>query len=224
MRWREGSEVSCGFGNYRMVYFARAISVDQDDKKSGFKCRGKSKNERTCQMSPLCPSRSMLYPLPLCSLSQINGNINRILLSDSIEFGQLWAPGGDWREGGMGWGYIFPQLPTYGAFCIHSTKGHSSLQLGSGNHLLLAPLRPHSHGNRSALLVLVLSTTLSFPYILPAHFYTSPLLTFHKPSWLEHTICILLEPWMLQRGSLAGKSEEREIRKHKAGFVMDLIL
>lgn len=157
----EDSEVSSGFGNYQMVNFARAVSAEWGEKKSGFKCRVKPKNEGPCQMSPLCPSRSMLYPLPLCCLSQINGNINRIPLSDSTEFGQEWALGGGWREEGVGWGYIFPQFPLSGVGCIHSTKGHNSLQLGSGNHFLLAPLGPHSE-----MLDLVFSTTLCFLYIL----------------------------------------------------------
>lgn len=88
MKAAERPRRSSGFGNYQMVNFARAVSVEWGEKMSDFKCRVKSKNERTCQVSPLCPSRSMLYPLPLCSLSQINGNINRIPLSDSIEFDQ----------------------------------------------------------------------------------------------------------------------------------------
>ena len=73
---REASEVSSGFGNYQMVNLVKAVSVEWGVKKSVFKCRVKSKSERICQMSPLCLSRSTLYPSPLCSLSQIYSNIN----------------------------------------------------------------------------------------------------------------------------------------------------
>lgn len=161
---RGASEVISRFGNYQMMKLVSAVSVEWDEKKSGFKCRVKSKSEAMCQVSSLCPSRTILYPSPFCSLSQVLGNINRFPWLHWV-----WStvsPGRRLEGRRMRWGYIVPQFPPYRVCCTCSTKGHDSLQQGLDNHSLLPLLRPQS-GNSSALLVLRLFTTPVFLYILP---------------------------------------------------------
>ena len=68
---RGASKVFSRFGNYQMMKVASVVSVELDEKKSGLKCRVKSKSEGMCQVSPLCPSRSILYPSPFCSVPGI---------------------------------------------------------------------------------------------------------------------------------------------------------
>lgn len=80
------SEVSSRFGNYQMVKLARAVSVEWGKKKSGFKCRVKSKSEGLCQMSPCVPSdpHSTLHHSALCPRYKATSTDS----CDSIEFGQ----------------------------------------------------------------------------------------------------------------------------------------
>lgn len=120
------------------------------------------------------------------------------------------------------WGYIFTHLPPYGVCCIHSTIVHSLLQLGSGNHSLLPPLRPQS-GNSSALLVLGFSTTPCVS-LHPAHtFVNSPLL--NLPQIIQIRAHHLCSAGTLndEGGTLAGKSRKIEICKDKGGFVTGFI-
>lgn len=62
---RRASEVFSRFVNYQMMKSASAISVEWDKKKSGLKCRVKSKSEGMYQVSPLCPSRSIPFTVLL---------------------------------------------------------------------------------------------------------------------------------------------------------------
>lgn len=107
---RRASEVFSRFVNYQMMKSASAISVEWDKKKSGLKCRVKSKSEGMYQVSPLCPSRSILYPSPFCSLSQVLGNIDRFPWLHWVR--STVSPGRRLEGRRVRWSYIVPPVPS----------------------------------------------------------------------------------------------------------------